>query len=204
MGLIICAILLVVIIILMILVIHFITKSLKSFGKDNDRLKAAHSKLGSARWICVTGIIVIIILIVLYIIFGAETAGQTLTVFVHLMFLISLGIITWSGVYAAIGAEYIREGGKGGTTAQKDAIVAAALGLGAAGGLAAVQVTTIIIDRRRKKKAAELKAFNEVKETELMVYVNSYAKTKAIEDERREAIERKQGVIPQARYVPRK
>lgn len=203
MGLIICAILLIIIIVLIIFVLHFITLSLSKFPRDNQRLKDAYNKLRGARTIGILGIIVIVILIVLYIIFGLETAGQTLTVFIHLMFLISLGIIIWSGVYAAMGAAYIREGGKSGSSAEKYAIVAASLALGSSGGLFAIQITTIIIDKRRKKKLEELKAYNEVKKEEISELVKSYGKEKAILEVRREEIERSQGVIPQARYVPR-
>lgn len=102
--------------------------------KKNIKLKRAHDLLSWASVATWVGVAIIITLIVLYLIFGLETAEYTSGfVFKGLVF-ISIGLVLLVGILSAIAANDIRTSGeKDNDGSFKHAVIAASLSIGTIG-----------------------------------------------------------------------
>lgn len=98
--------------------------------KDNDKLKSAHKKLtisAIVTWITIT---VILVLGILYIIFGTETVGIFGDIVIYLFLFATLGATATVGALSAIASEDIEQASVSNNNgSRKAAIIAAVLAI---------------------------------------------------------------------------
>ena len=97
---------------------------------DNPKLKSAHSKLSIAAIITWITVAVILILGILYIIFGSETIGIFGNIIIYLFLLLTLAATAAVGALSAIGASDIQQSKvTNDNGARKQAIIASVLAI---------------------------------------------------------------------------
>lgn len=117
--------------IIQVIAAYWIHKTYRSFssGSNNSGLQKAKHYLYWAAFTSKIVTVVFIISVVLYIIFGLETAAATGGKFItFLLFILVVGLAA-EGVLDILGTEYYREGGSGNekTVTYKDGIISGAL-----------------------------------------------------------------------------